>query len=234
MNLRSLIVPAAAIEESRVQKMLELMQKYYLNVDVEKFRLDLKQKDLVILLIEHDSIYGFSTWKLSPFEIENRQINIIFSGDTIIERLYWHSLALPVAWGRLMLRAIADYPDRDLFWILTSKGYRTYRYLPIFFNEYYPSCLRDIPSMEKTIMIKYSNSAFGPRFDPITGTLVAGTSDQKLAPGISEITESRRKNRHIAFFEKINPGHSQGDELVCIARCHPDNIKPFIKKRIQS
>jgi hypothetical protein len=32
------------------------------------------------------------------------------------------------------------------------------------------------------------------------------------------------RNPHIAFFVAQNPGHAQGDELVCLARIHHDNF----------
>ena len=48
------------------------------------------------------------------------------------------SLALPVAWGRLMLSLEEVGAGQHLYWLLTSKGYKTYRFLPVFFNEFYP------------------------------------------------------------------------------------------------
>jgi hypothetical protein len=209
------------------------MQTYYLNVNAEKFRSDLNDKDLVILLHQNGTIHGFSTWDLTQYEIRGRKVNIIFSGDTIIEKKHWCSLALPIAWGNLMLSALAQYPDRELYWFLTSKGYKTYRFLPVFFREFYPSCLQKTPAFEKTLMDSFAGYKFGGQYQPFTGILTATDGAQTLVPGVADITDARRKNPHIVFFEKMNPGNARGEELVCLARCQPDNINPFILRYLK-
>jgi hypothetical protein len=233
MRLQSTVIPSEEIRQPQFLEMLRLMQTYYLNVKADRFRADLLEKDRVILLHEAGVLRGFSTWALYPYEIENRKVNIIFSGDTIIEKDCWRSMALPIAWGRLMLSALAEYPDRHLYWLLTSKGYKTYRFLPVFFNEYYPSFVKDTPVFEKMLLESFAELKFGRRFSRSKGILIASEADQKLVPGIADVTDIRRKDPHILFFEKKNPGHAHGDELVCIASCTPENINPFIKRFIK-
>ncbi|MDZ4231132.1 MAG: hypothetical protein U1B77_04875, partial [Dehalococcoidales bacterium] len=232
--LQAHVTPVNQISEVQILTMLRIMQTYYLNVDAVQFRTDLKEKDLVILLHEEGAIRGFSTWLLTEHEMPEQKVNIIFSGDTIIEKAHWHSLALPIAWGRLMLSALARYPDRELYWVLTSKGHKTYRFLPVFFREFYPAFMKNTPVFEEALLHSFASHRFGNRFNPATGTLTASDKAQKLIPGVADITEARRKDKHVAFFERMNPGCTQGDELVCLARCHPDNISPFIKRYLKT
>jgi hypothetical protein len=234
MGLQSLIIPADKIDQSQFLVMLRIMQTYYLNVTALQFAADLKDKDCVILLHEKGQIRGFSTWKLTPFEIGDRQVNLIFSGDTIVEAEHWNSMALPIAWGHLMLETLARHADRDLYWLLTTKGYKTYRFLPVFFREFYPSPGRATPAFEKALLNKYAADKFGHLFNPLTGILSANDAAQKLVPGVADITDIRRKDPYVAFFERINPGHLRGDELVCLASCRPKNIRPFILRYLQS
>ncbi len=233
MGLESLVISASEVTESQLLTMFRLMQTYYLGVDNKQFRADLEEKDRVILLQENGTIRGFSTWMLTEHEVQERRVNIIFSGDTIIEKEYWHSLALPVAWGKLMLSVLAQNPDRQLYWLLTSKGYKTYRFLPIFFYEFYPSFARATPPFEKMLMDSFASDKFGDRYSPLTGILTASEGDQKLVPGVADITDARRKDSHVAFFEKVNPGYPRGNELVCLARCAPENIKPLIMRYLK-
>ena len=111
---------------------------------------DLQAKQWVILLYDDNRLCGFSTQVVFDFPHEHRLTRILFSGDTIIDKHYWGSLALPVAWGRLMLLLQSSRPDTDLFWLLTSKGYKTYRFLPVFFHEFYPCYCTPTPSFEPT------------------------------------------------------------------------------------
>jgi hypothetical protein len=233
MTLQSLVTPVDKIVKSQFLAMLRMMQTYYLNVSAGQFETDLKDKDRVILLHENGIIRGFSTWKLTQLELEERRVNIIFSGDTIVEEKNWNSLALPIAWGHLMFETLAQNPDRELYWILTSKGYKTYRFLPVFFREFYPRHDREIPTFETKLLNNYSKDKFGDRFNPLTGILSAPEGAQKLGPGIADISDVRRKDSDVSFFERTNPGHVQGDELVCLARCCPENINPFILRFLQ-
>lgn len=234
MGLRSLVIPAEDINELQAQSMLRIMQTFYLNVSSQQFRNDLKEKNQVILLHEKGTIHGFSAWMLTHYQIEKKQVNIIFSGDTIIEKDYWHSMALPIAWGKLMLSVLSEHPGDDLYWLLTSKGYKTYRFLPIFFREFYPSYAGNTPAFEKKLLASFARYKFGDRFNSQAGVLTAPEDAQKLIPGVADINGMRRKDPHVVFFEKMNPGYTRGNELVCLVRCHPDNIKPFILRHIQS
>jgi len=234
MGIRALITPVADLSEIQVHHMLRIMQAYYHNVRRDQFLKDLEEKDWVILLWGNGCIRGFSTQMLFDYDIEGHWIRVIFSGDTIIEKHCWGSLALPVAWGRMMLSIISDCHGREVYWLLTSKGYKTYRFLPVFFREFYPSCMKETPAFEKALLCNLGRRKFGDRFDSESCIIRALAGAQYLRLGVADITEVRRKDKHVAFFEKANPGHTRGDELVCIARCHEENIKPFVLRRLRS
>jgi len=232
MGVRAIITSVVDLSEKHMHDMLSIMQAYYCNVTRDQFLEDLGEKEWVILLWENDSICGFSTQMLFNHDFDGHQIQVIFSGDTVIRKNYRRSLALPVAWGRLMLLILSEHPDRELYWLLTSKGYKTYRFLPVFFREFYPSCVNEAPAFEKMLLRSLGRRKFGGRFDSKLGIIRASEGSQYVRPGVADITEIRGRDEHVAFFEKANPGHAKGDELVCIARCHEDNLKPFILRRL--
>ena len=73
---------------------------------------------------------------------------------------------------------------------------------------------------------------YGDRFNTETWVVKARPGDQLLRPGVADISSQQLKKGHIAFFARTNPGHARGDELVCLARCHHDNIKSFIMRKL--
>src|SRR5208283_4322983 len=141
----------------------------------------------VILLRDSGHLCGFSTQVLFDYPLAGRDVKILFSGDTIIEKDHWGSLALPVAWGRLMLSLCAAHPASELYWLLTSKGYKTYRFLPVFFHEFYPCFASETPLFEKALLEGVASQRFGQRFDPATGILRAEAGAQRLRDGIAGI-----------------------------------------------
>ena len=41
-------------------------------------------------------------------------------------------------WGGLALSLIDERPGAELYWFLIAKGYKTYRFLPVFFRSSIP------------------------------------------------------------------------------------------------
>lgn len=245
MALTGKLTPVEEIDAHTREKMLGIMKTYYANVSDEQFQSDLSEKDAVILICEQNEngahvpqqddfiLRGFSTQKLFDHEVDGAKIKILFSGDTIIEQQYWNSMALPIAWGRMMLDYHGAYPDTTIYWLLTTKGYKTYRFLPVFFEEFYPRYDFDTPEFETKLLHSLGERFFPERHIPQTLVLRGGESAQKLASHIGHVTDNRLKDPHIAFFLENNPDYAKGDELMAIARCSPDNIKKFIAKRLE-
>ena len=159
-------------------------------------------------------------------------MKVLFSGDTVIEKSHWGSMALPVAWGRLMLSLLEKHPGTDLYWLLTSKGYKTYRFLPVFFQKFQPCYNAEPAAFEKELLQSLGIQRFGKRYDPACGILRAEPGNQRLKEGIAELDDRRLRDPHVAFFQQRNPGHTQGDELVCLARFNPDNLNPYIRRQL--
>ena len=156
--------------------------------------------------------------------IDGQDFRILFSGDTIVQREYWANNPLSQLWGQLALALMDAYPDDQLYWFLISKGYKTYRFLPVFFREFFPRYDSTTPSSMKHLIEAVALARFGKRFCSETGVLRDLECDCHLRAEVADVTENRLKNRHVAFFDQANPGHANGDELCCIARLTRDNL----------
>lgn len=232
MKLHARILPVAELDEGRVAEMTELMAAHYEGVTREGLVADLRAKDRVILLTAEGGLCGFSTQVLFGHECRGRQVRVVFSGDTIIDRRHWGSSALALAWGRMMLELLAGEPERGLYWLLTSKGYKTYRFLTVFFKDFQPRLGRQPGDFEHELLDGIAEARFGERYDPGHGILRAGPGAQRLRPGVAELDDRHLRDPQVAFFQQRNSGHARGDELVCLARFHPDNLQPYILRQL--
>jgi hypothetical protein len=232
MKLEAKTISVNELPRECIPRMQELMEAHYEGVSSPRFLADLFDKQWVILLYHENRLCGFSTQTLFDHLLQGRTFKILFSGDTVIEKNLWGSLALPVAWGRLMLSLQAAHPDAELYWLLTSKGYKTYRFLPVFFHQFHPCCAAETPALERELLQSVATRRFGKDFDAATGILRATPGAQRLRPGVADIDQKRLQDPNVAFFQKLNPGHAQGDELVCLARFHPDNLTPYIRRQL--
>lgn len=232
MRVKSAILQVNELTAATQSAMLCLMQEHYQNIEPLQFEKDLKKKDQVILLTAGGKLCGFSTQVLHEHIFRGTMYQILFSGDTIVHSQHRNSLSLPIAGGKMMLEILNKGKGKPLYWLLTSKGYRTYKFLPLFFKEYYPGHHNMHNEFEKLLIEDFCIKYFREKFDRKNWLIKANKNSQHLNYRDGKITEAQRKNPDIAFFEKRNPGYLRGDELVCFAAFNQDNIKPSLWKHL--
>lgn len=232
LDRRSTLVP------SECDALFALMARHYENIEFHRFATDLAEKDWVIRLFDAKcgQLCGFSTQKLlTVMDSHSRSpVQVLFSGDTIVDRAHWGSPAMALAFGRLTLHLLAEYPHRPLFWYLISKGFRTYRFLPVFFREFYPRFDHPTPAWAHTLIDAVARQRFADRYDASAGVIRATSESDRLRIGLGEIDAARRRDPHVAFFELRNPGHAAGDELCCIAPLSLENFSRTAQRLMAS
>ena len=196
-----------------IEQMEALYRRYYTGAEPDAFRRDLSRKDLVILLLNEDSVAGFSTQKLTAMPDGAR---ILFSGDTVVDASDRRQFGLAGAFGHIMLRLIRTSPDRPRYWFLISKGARTYRFLPTFFREYVPSHASD-PDLLR-VRDAVAAHLFPREWVASKGILHFPGSKDRL------IFDELRNDPESVLFRRLNPGWSDGDELCCLAPISPENL----------
>lgn len=220
------IVKVRDLGSFEIERMFYLMNMNYADIKRSNFEKDLSEKSDVILLKDKTSweIQGFSTLMILEDRIKNESVKALFSGDTIIDKNYWGDSELECQWGRYAFSLIDKNPNTNLYWLLMSKGYKTYRFLPVFFNDFYPRFDKETPIYEKEIINVFANKKFPDNYDSSRGLVLFNGQKDKLRKGIADIEEFRLKDPHINYFVKINPNWMQGDELVCLVKLSKDNF----------
>jgi hypothetical protein len=176
------------------------------------FERDLAEKEWVILLCDDaGNIDGFSTL----MRMRTGDATVFFSGDTVVARERRGTFDL----ARLWARHVFAEADESTYWFLISSGYRTYRYLPLFFRRFYP---RDVGM--KPLLDAIATAKFGEAYNPRTGVIRLATPSP-LREGVSD-PNPRMHNPDVRFFVEANPGHADGDELACLVRVDVDNLTP--------
>ncbi|MEM7029373.1 MAG: hypothetical protein AAF629_07395 [Chloroflexota bacterium] len=234
-RLQGTVVRPSALTLPQRQRMFQLLKDYFSNVHMSDFEHDLLEKEWVVVLsdTESDQVQGFSTLMRLTTTVNDETIIAFFSGDTIIDRAYWGETELPRLWGKHVFDLADAEPDARVFWYLISSGYKTYRFLPVFFQQFYPTYKTETPPSIKQILDTLGHLKFPGEYEPDTG-IIRFNKAVPLRDGVAEITPQRLKNRHIAFFIEKNPGHSQGDQLACLVELRRDNITAAGKRMLTS
>lgn len=230
-KLTSILRERSALQDADVAAMARLFDRYYEGATPGQFKKDLAGKTHVIELRDGDTLCGFSTLCVDDLDGVAGQpapIRVIFSGDTIIDHTHWGEQALARAFCRFAGATRAADPARPLYWLLISKGHRTYRYLHLFARRYHPSHdgAAESPSLS-AIAADVARRRFGQAYDAATGLVRFGASATRLRPRWQDERAASRVSPAIAYFLRRNPQHALGDELVCLCEMDVANLRSF-------
>ena len=226
--------PLRSISACDAHAMYGLFSQYYGNANADIFLRDLSGKNGAIIVRERGSktIRGFTTIKRLELKDGSRKAIGVFSGDTILHPDFWGNRALKDGFARHVVSVMLTSPLTRVYWLLISKGYKTYMLMAQNFRNYYPR--HDKPNDErlKTLTRQYVDILFPGKFDPERGILDFGEGAQHLHPDVAPITpEMSRSVPAIAHFEKCNPHWAKGHELPCIAEVSMALVLQYFRKQ---
>jgi hypothetical protein len=227
-SVKSTVVRVENLGVMEKEEMLRLFTGYFNDVEPAFFEADLQEKEWAILLSNQQDgrLEGFSTIATICQECEGKPVKIVFSGDTVVERRSWGSNALPRAWASLVLPMLSREKERAIYWLLLCQGYRTYRFLPLYFRNFYPCAGTEMPSFEKKLLDQVLQLKYPTAYDAEKGLVHPRENHYHPGPLLEEVHRGKSRNRHIRFFLQANPGYARGDELACIAGIWGANFTP--------
>lgn len=228
-ELQTSVSPPGELSATDRDAMFAIMDQVYDGMTRRQFETDLAAKDEVIVLRDGvGELVGFSTQRLVEVELGGEQVSGVFSGDTVIRPDHWGGAELFQAFARrYIIERIQPW-----YWFLICKGHRTYRMLPTFFTEFWPTRRAPTPAREQAIMDAYASSFYGEVYDQASGVLAYPEQKDRLRDGVAAVTEQLLRNPEVAFFVEQNPGHVLGHDLVCLAELSPDRLRPAHRRRL--
>lgn len=227
MSLNSTISKLEKITSEQKDEMFLLFNKYFINTNKNKFLDDMNEKDWIIIQRNNQKIVGFSTHKLIQLSVNNIERIFLFSGDTIVDKQYWLKSSLAGCFGHILLRLMKTYSNTHLYWFLISKGYRTYRFLPVYFKFFFPIFNTETPIEYANLIQAVATFKFNGNFKSQTGIISFGGLKDRLKSEMCKIPKSKINDPHVYFFLKKNPNYFLGDELACIADISKENLNEY-------
>lgn len=209
--------------------MFGLLSLEFLGARREDFIHDLEEKDAVALLHSQScggEIVGFSTFMLLDLPIEGRKVKAVFSGDTTVLPEFRTSGGIGVELGRYFMKALEAFSEHEIYYVLISKGWRTYKVLPFFFKDFAPR--HDTPTSinDKAVIDAFGAVKYPRDYNPDKGLIMFSRETQRLIPGSIDAVPPHDPDLHTQFFLKKNPTYLSGTELVCVGSVRTKNFAP--------
>jgi hypothetical protein len=215
--------PRESLSVAEREEMFDLLTQHFEGVTRAQFEADLAEKNWVVQIEREGRLLGFSTLLVCEAAFAGTPLTAIYSGDTIMAPEAWNSPALARKWIAAVNFLRARSEGRPCYWLLLTSGFRTYRFLPLFWREFHPCFDRPAPEYEQQLLVHLARARYGAAFDAAAG-LVRFPRPQKLRGALRAIPPGRERDPHVAFFLTQNPGHAAGDELACLARIDEANL----------
>ena len=227
LTRRLLRVPE--ISTSTKETMFALLDEHYAGVSFAQFEEDLSEKDHVFTFWCGDELAGFSTIMRRRLPELSRAV-FLFSGDTVIDKRFWGTQFLQVAFGEYVLLTKLKNPTRPVYWMLISKGYKTYMMMRRNYPYSFPRPTGPTPPDIQDVLERFYAGKFPGSFDRASGIirLAEGTSFVKDA--MAAPPEESNGDPDVAHFLKLNPGYGCGDELACLAEIRLRDYGPIFRK----
>lgn len=216
-----------ALTVSEILRMHALFEAHYASSPLATFLDDLSRKEgaFIVRRRSDSEIVGFSTLGIYRFELGGRTAKGLFSGDTIIEHAHRGSRTLQQAFAWKLFTEAIKAPLTPQYWLLISKGYKTYLLMARNFPDFHPRRAHASPDMAEMVA-SYCEAMFPGKLDRETMLLRFGDDANRLKPDVADITDDMRSDPDIRHFERLNPTWAHGTELPCIARA---DLKAFFK-----
>lgn len=221
--MRGRLVRRADLTRGERRAMLALLEAHFEGARADVFDRDLAGKDWALLIEDDAGLRGFSTLLVYETRHAGEVLTVVYSGDTIVDRCAWGSSALSRSWIGSVQALRRRHPRGRLYWLLLSSGFRTYRFLPVFWRDFHPRFDAATPAAVQQRLDFLARERLGGCYRSGLGVAQLDVP-QALRPDLQHIPPGRRDDPHVAFFIERNPGWTQGDELVCLTEISFQNL----------
>lgn len=229
-RIHARVVAGADVDAAQRDAMFALYRRHFDAADRARFHADLADKQEVIEVRDATgTLRGFSTVGCYRREFDGRPLRVLFSGDTVVDEANWGQQALAFGFIRYAAQTQAQ-SDEPLYWLLISKGHRTYRYLSAFSIDYAPSPERVTPPDQQRLMDFLARDRYGDAYDARRGVVRFAQSHGHLRADLATVPAIHAHLPEVAYFLERNPGYAQGEELVCLCRIAADNLRPLARR----
>jgi hypothetical protein len=169
------------------------------------------------------ALVGLVGLDVYPVEWEGKTATIIFTSSVVIdERFRGRNLVLKMG-VRILLREKLRRPHARAYWFFDTFSYKSYLILSRNLTEFWPRRDQATPDGVARFVDHLAQRHYGDDWSPATG-VVRRSGQKRLLPATALIDTVASADPDVSFFQSVNPGHGDGDMLVCLAPLSVQNL----------
>jgi hypothetical protein len=208
------VLSTSALSARDWDEVWALTDEFY-DVEREYAETELRRRQTIALFRLDGQLLGMACISVFPSRFRGRRIAVINTSHVLI-RESWRGRNLLQKLGFLtFLRTRLRYPLRSIYWFFDTFSYKSYLLLPRNFRRFWPRFDEPTPEPRKALMDQLAVQLYGPAWRPARGVAVR-SGRKRMRPSAAPLVLTPEASPDLQFFASANPGHAEGDMLICL------------------
>jgi len=230
-QINTTVLATAEIPPAIWDEIWALTQEFY---DVERnyAEAELRSRQSIALFRMNGALLGMAAIDIHATRFRGRRLAAISTAHVLI-RENWRGRNLIQKLGmRMFLRARLRYPFRPIYWFFDTFSYKSYLLLPRNFHTYWPRHDQPTPEPRAALIDQLATATYGPAWRPARG-LAVRSGQKRLRETAAPLVLRADPDPNLQFFARMNPGHAEGDMLVCLCPLTLSNWLSVARKALE-
>jgi hypothetical protein len=213
-RIETLVSDTSTISPAQWEEIWTLTQEFY-DVERDYAEAELHKRQSIALFRMNGALLGMAAIDAHEHEFRGRRIVAIATSNVLI-RENWRGRNLVQKLGfRTFLATRLRHPLRPIYWFFDSFSYKSYLLLPRNFRTWWPRFDEPTPEAIAVLIDELATRCYGPAWRPARGIVVRSGRKRMLATA-APLELSSDSDPNLRFFATANPGHAEGDMLICL------------------
>jgi hypothetical protein len=228
------LAAVAGLPRAVREEMFVLMTAHFERIDRTQFLRDLDEKRSAILVRDAQSgrLRGFGSITRYETTLNGQRLAAVFAGDTVMEPDCWGHAGWLFRWAQHGYELACESPADYVALVLLTSTHRSYKFLPGFFREYYPTPSLATPENVRQKLAALVRVKFPQEYDATTG-VVQLTDPTPVREERADPAAEESDDPHARYFRQLNPGYAQGNFLACVAEFTWANLSPLGRRVVR-
>ena len=176
---------------------------------------ELRRRERVALFRMNGALLGMASITIYAEKFQGRRIAVINTSHVLI-RENWRGRNLIQKLGfRTFIATRLRYPLLPIYWFFDTFSYKSYLLLPRNFRRFWPRHDEPTPAPRAALIDQLATRLYGPAWRPARGIAVR-SGRKRLRAATAPLAVTPDTSPDIRFFVTANPGHAEGDMLICL------------------
>jgi hypothetical protein len=213
-RVRTTVRATTAITPREWDDIWTLTSEFY-DVERDYAEAELRRRQSIALFHMNGALLGMAAIDIFATRFRGRHIAVISTAHVLI-RENWRGRNLIQKLGlRTFLRTRLRYPLHPIYWFFDTFSYKSYLLLPRNFRSFWPRFDEPTPEPRAALIDQLATQVYGPAWRRARG-LAVRSGQKRLRETAAPLVLLPDAGPDLLFFAHMNPGHAEGDMLVCL------------------